>query len=262
MCLAVSASAIAQQIPEQLLACAAIDADDARLACYDREMTGQLPEQRQSAARLAPAQEIVDQADSTSVDIASASVAITPASPLPSAAGESQPTTQAQDAEGSPTSLGGVPTVAPEPVPTESAAPATATMSSKADVENVQPPVNETNVAATTSAGTSDSRSRDSFEEFGMTEKLAQQRAEASGSVVPEEPKEPEQITAVITDIKRQPRGEHIVALDNGQIWQEEIASRYFPVEVGDTVIIKKRMLRGYRLVAESGKGFAVKRLR
>lgn len=228
--LALSPSAIAQPDTEKLLSCMEIDADAARLSCYDREMARQLQVQQQAAAPMdAAAEETVDQAEPTIARTVPASVTAAPAaaSTLP------------------------VPAVPPVPAtPGE----ATSEMSAQA--------AREAAAGATLATATAVFTSDNADNAFGMTEKLAQEREAASGSALPEESQEPKQISAVVTDIKRQPHGEHIVALDNGQIWAEEIASRYFPVEIGDTVIIKKRLLRGYRLVAKSGKGFAVERLR
>ena len=97
---------------------------------------------------------------------------------------------------------------------------------------------------------------------IGMTEKPAEERAAIVETHEPTKSKKPNDIIAMVTDVDRQPHGEYIVALDNGEIWAEEFVSGYFPVEVGDTVTIKKLMLSGYRLVTVSGKGFRVKRIR
>ncbi len=61
--------------------------------------------------------------------------------------------------------------------------------------------------------------------------------------------------------MRKRPYGQYAVTLDNGEVWSEQFASHYFPVEVGDTVTIKKRWPSGYRLVTESGKGYNVTRL-
>lgn len=71
----------------------------------------------------------------------------------------------------------------------------------------------------------------------------------------------PDEFTAVVTAVSKRPLGHHVVELENGQIWAEEFASSYFPVEVGDTVTIKKRFFTGYRLVAPSGKGYSVEKV-
>ncbi len=71
-----------------------------------------------------------------------------------------------------------------------------------------------------------------------------------------------EQISLTVTRVDRRPHGEHVVYLDNGQVWAEESKNSYFPVNAGDTVTIKKRMFGGYRLVTEAGKAYDVERLR
>ncbi len=71
-----------------------------------------------------------------------------------------------------------------------------------------------------------------------------------------------EQITLTVIRVGRRPHGEHIVYLDNGQVWSEQTKSSYFPVNAGETVTIKKRKYGGYRLVTESGKAYDVERLR
>ena len=71
-----------------------------------------------------------------------------------------------------------------------------------------------------------------------------------------------EQITLTVTRVGRRPHGEHIVYLDNGQVWSEQTKSSYFPVNAGETVTIRKRKYGGYRLITESGKAYDVERLR
>jgi hypothetical protein len=41
----------------------------------------------------------------------------------------------------------------------------------------------------------------------------------------------------------------------------EQIATRCFPVEPGDTTTVRKRRFGGYRLITESGKAHNVKKL-
>ncbi len=71
-----------------------------------------------------------------------------------------------------------------------------------------------------------------------------------------------DQFTAIVTEVTRGARGEHVVVLENGQVWVEEFASTYFPVEAGDSVAIKKGWLSGYRLVTPSGRGYSIARVR
>lgn len=67
--------------------------------------------------------------------------------------------------------------------------------------------------------------------------------------------------TAIVSRVTKRVRGQHVVYLENGQVWQENFASSYFPVESGDEIMIKKRRFGGYRLVSPSGKGFRVERV-
>ena len=93
-------------------------------------------------------------------------------------------------------------------------------------------------------------------ESLGLPEPVAEPAAN------PEEKKKADELIAVVTNVSQRPGGEHVVTLDNGQVWSEEFSSTYFPVKIGDTVTIKKRRFSGFRLVTASGKGFAVERLR
>jgi hypothetical protein len=70
------------------------------------------------------------------------------------------------------------------------------------------------------------------------------------------------EFTGVVERVAEQPRGEHVVYLENGQVWQENVRSSYFPVETGDTITIEKRRFGGYRLITESGRAYEMKRLR
>ncbi len=74
--------------------------------------------------------------------------------------------------------------------------------------------------------------------------------------------KEPAAFSAVVVAVSRRALGQNVVELDNGDVWQEPFASSYFPVDVGDTIIIVKRRFTGYRLVTTSGKAFSVERKR
>lgn len=70
------------------------------------------------------------------------------------------------------------------------------------------------------------------------------------------------ELTGVVSSVSNRARGEHVIELENGQVWQENFASRYLPLEPGDEVTIRKRRFGGYRLVTPSGKGYGVKRVR
>ena len=56
--------------------------------------------------------------------------------------------------------------------------------------------------------------------------------------------------SATVTAIDKRPRGEIVVTLDNGQVWAQKSAERYFPIAVGDTVEILAGALGSFRLIA------------
>lgn len=55
-------------------------------------------------------------------------------------------------------------------------------------------------------------------------------------------------ISAVVTAVTRQPRGELVITLDNGQAWAQKRADSYFPIKPGDQVTINAGMLGSFRL--------------
>jgi hypothetical protein len=58
--------------------------------------------------------------------------------------------------------------------------------------------------------------------------------------------------SATVTAIEKRPRGELVVTLDNGQVWAQKSADRYFPLKVGDPVAILAGSLGSFRLIAGS----------
>lgn len=50
--------------------------------------------------------------------------------------------------------------------------------------------------------------------------------------------------------------------LDIGQVWTDKNAESYFCVKIGDTVIIKKISMDGYRMVGRGNRSSAVKRIK
>lgn len=62
----------------------------------------------------------------------------------------------------------------------------------------------------------------------------------------------PKRMSATVTAIDKRPRGELVVTLDNGQVWAQKSADRYFPLEVGDPVEILAGSLGSFRLIAGS----------
>ncbi len=94
----------------------------------------------------------------------------------------------------------------------------------------------------------------DPVAQFGMNPELASQQET--------EKVELDEITAVAVEVTKRTRGEHRVTLDNGQVWTEKDAESYFRVKVGDTVIIKKISMGGYRMVGRGNRSSAVKRIK
>jgi hypothetical protein len=62
------------------------------------------------------------------------------------------------------------------------------------------------------------------------------------------DPKPLEEIQARIAKLETQPRGEAVLTLDNGQVWQQQEYDWHLAFKVGDEVIIKRGALRSYRL--------------
>ena len=62
----------------------------------------------------------------------------------------------------------------------------------------------------------------------------------------------PKRMSATVTAIDKRPRGELVVTLDNGQVWAQKSADRYFPLKVGDPVAILSGALGSFRLIAGS----------
>jgi hypothetical protein len=58
----------------------------------------------------------------------------------------------------------------------------------------------------------------------------------------------PTAFSATVTDIATRPRGELIILLDNGQIWEQKHQDSRFRLAVGEQVTISKGLISGYRL--------------
>lgn len=94
-----------------------------------------------------------------------------------------------------------------------------------------------------------------STDEFGMTPELA--RSQRTG----EEEAELREISATVVKVSKRPRGELVVTLDNGQIWTEKNAEYGLRVKVGDTIVIKRGRIGGYRLVGRGNRASQVRRI-
>lgn len=93
--------------------------------------------------------------------------------------------------------------------------------------------------------------------DFGLTEAAKKAR-------MPEETREqiPESISGKVTEVARQPAGELVVTLDNGQVWTQVQIDARARVAVGDTVTIKKAALGSHMLVTASRYATRVRRVK
>jgi hypothetical protein len=70
-----------------------------------------------------------------------------------------------------------------------------------------------------------------------------------------EERKGFEQLTAKVAELSTLPRGELVLTLDNGQVWQQRPGDRGMRIKVGDEVTIKPASLRSFLLTSAASKG-------
>jgi hypothetical protein len=94
-------------------------------------------------------------------------------------------------------------------------------------------------------------------DDFGLTEAAKQAR-------LPEESrkKQPESVSGTVAKVARQPAGEFVVTLDNGQVWTQLQVDPRARVAVGDTVTIRKAALGSYLLVTASRYATRVRRVK
>jgi hypothetical protein len=90
---------------------------------------------------------------------------------------------------------------------------------------------------------------------FGMTAQI--QQKEVGGA----KPSHLDKLTAHITGVSQKPRGESVVTLDNGQVWEESEATSHLPLRVGDDIIIKRGMLGAFYMSSKQALGLRVKRV-
>jgi hypothetical protein len=91
---------------------------------------------------------------------------------------------------------------------------------------------------------------------FGMTTQIQRQQAGAST------PPHLDKLTARITTVSQQPRGEFVVTLDNGQVWEEAETTSHLPLHTGDDITIKRGMLGAFYMSSHQVLGLRVKRVR
>lgn len=95
------------------------------------------------------------------------------------------------------------------------------------------------------------------MDDFGLTEAAKQAR-------VPEEYREklPESVSGKVVKVARQPAGEFVLTLDNGQVWTQLQVDLRARVAVGDTVTIRKAALGSYLLVTANRYATRVRRVK
>ena len=94
-------------------------------------------------------------------------------------------------------------------------------------------------------------------DEFGVSGKLAKQRAASKG----EEPVEQKELHASVTKITSKPFGELILELDNGQVWEQPEKKGSFIIKEGDTVVIRQARFGSFMLTAGSGATTRIRRI-
>jgi len=88
-------------------------------------------------------------------------------------------------------------------------------------------------------------------DDFGLREPIA---------FTQKKQEEPNAINAVIVQLQKQGRGNYLIVLDNGQLWEENEPTRS-TLKDGQKVRIIKRTLNTYKLVPESGRATNVHRI-
>jgi hypothetical protein len=83
---------------------------------------------------------------------------------------------------------------------------------------------------------------------FGMNSEVARKRE------TPATKKEtPTELHASVASISSRPYGEVVLALDNGQVWQQNEANSAFNVKVGEGVVIKAAKMGSFMLTTTAG---------
>jgi len=92
---------------------------------------------------------------------------------------------------------------------------------------------------------------------FGMTPQL-QQKESGGGQKSPALDK----LTAHVTAVAHKSRGELIVTLDNGQVWEEAESSSHLDPRPGDEITLRKGMLGAFYMSSQQVRGLRMKRVR
>jgi len=91
--------------------------------------------------------------------------------------------------------------------------------------------------------------------EFGMNAELASKQPDRKAEEALRE------ISAKVVEVYKRGYGEHVVTLDNGQVWTEKRNEDGLRIRVGDTVRIKRSSFGGYRIVGSGNRSSPAKRI-
>lgn len=93
-------------------------------------------------------------------------------------------------------------------------------------------------------------------DEFGMNREIEQSRPPDANAQ-----QELRELNMAVIEVRQRPGGEHIITLENGQVWVEKRAVYGFRVKVGDTVKLKKGVFGGYSMVGRGRRSSQVRRV-
>jgi hypothetical protein len=109
--------------------------------------------------------------------------------------------------------------------------------------------------AASPRPSASSSASQSEADSFGMTAEL--QRKQGA-----QPPHRLDKLIGRIATVSYKPRGEAIVSLEDGQVWEEAEAEPHLPLRPGDKVTIKRGMLGAFYMSSDQVLGLRVRRVR
>ncbi|HSC07164.1 MAG TPA: hypothetical protein VLD59_10090 [Steroidobacteraceae bacterium] len=135
----------------------------------------------------------------------------------------------------SPATTAAAPSTAPSTAPvTATPAPATAPEAAPAVAA----------AAGTAAAATATTSS--AADKFGYSRGMSPEEVDQQNKS--DKAKELDEISATVTQVVTQPRGELIVTLDNGQVWAQKVADSRLRLKAGDQVKIRSGALGAYYL--------------
>lgn len=145
---------------------------------------------------------------------------------------------------------------------TTAAAPATAPETAPATAPATVPeaaPAVAAAAAGTAAAGTATTSS--AADNFGYSRGMSPEEVDQQNKS--DKAKQLDEISATVTQVVTQPRGEMVITLDNGQVWAQKVADSRFHLKAGDQVKIRSGALGAYYLsLGSSDRKTRVSRIR